>query len=190
MKKIPSLFERDWNGDRSRVLNKVTPGCEWVMEGHGVPTRKWDGTCCKVEAGLLHKRYDAKQGKTPPEGFVPAQEPDPITGHWPGWLPVRDVPEDRWFREAWNSLKSGTLKDGTYELVGPKINGNPEGYDQHTLILHGWQPFYRFPTPPTFETVRDFLEANVIEGIVWHNLDGRMAKAKRIDFGFPWGSRK
>ena len=43
MKKIPTMFERDWNGDRSRVVNQVHPGCEWVLAGEGVATRKLDG---------------------------------------------------------------------------------------------------------------------------------------------------
>ena len=29
MKKIPTMFERDWGGDRSRVTNKPHPDCAW-----------------------------------------------------------------------------------------------------------------------------------------------------------------
>src|ERR1700757_2258583 len=100
MQKIISLFQRNYDGDRL-VRDEVVPGAEWVLAGEGVATRKWDGTCCKVENGRLFKRYDAKKGKTPPDGFIPAQEqPDPNTGHWPGWLEVGDGPDDKWHREA------------------------------------------------------------------------------------------
>lgn len=71
-----------------------------------------------------------------PAGFEPAQPgPDPITAHWPGWLPVGDVPEDRWHREA--LATADTLPDGTYELVGPKMQGNAAHLDRHILIPHG-----------------------------------------------------
>jgi hypothetical protein len=117
MQKIISLFQRNYDGDRL-VRNEVVPGAEWVINGEGVATRKWDGTCCMIKDGELYKRYDAKQGKTPPQGFIPAQEPDTVTGHWPGWLKVGDGKEDRWHREAFeytNTLAAG-LPDGTYEL--------------------------------------------------------------------------
>jgi len=34
-----------------------------------------------VKDGVLFKYYDARKGKMPPTGFVPAQGPDPVTGH-------------------------------------------------------------------------------------------------------------
>jgi hypothetical protein len=103
MKKIISLFQRDRDGGRL-VRNEVTPGAEWVLEGEGVATKKWDGTACLIKDGKLYKRYDAKNGKTPPEGFIPAQEPDEKTGHWPGWLEVGNGPEDAWHRNAFDVL--------------------------------------------------------------------------------------
>ena len=56
MKKIPTIFERDWDGDRSRVLDKPSPGCEWVFNSEGVATRKYDGTCAAIINGSLFKR--------------------------------------------------------------------------------------------------------------------------------------
>lgn len=77
MKKIPSVFVRNYDGDRL-VRDEVVPGCEWVIAGEGIATRKWDGTACLVRGGKLYRRYDAKHGKTPPPGFDPAQDPDPF----------------------------------------------------------------------------------------------------------------
>ena len=65
MKKIISLFQRNYDGDRL-VRDELVPGAEWVAAGEGKATRKWDGTCCMVRDGVLFKRYDAKAGKTPP----------------------------------------------------------------------------------------------------------------------------
>lgn len=43
MKKIVSLFQRDYEGTRL-VLNQIVPGAEWVHAGEGTATRKYDGT--------------------------------------------------------------------------------------------------------------------------------------------------
>lgn len=180
MQKIMSLFQRNYDGDRL-VRDEIAPGAEWVPAGEGVATVKFDGTCCMVRDGKLFKRYDAKKGKTPPEGFIPAQEPDEKTGHWPGWLPVGDGPEDQYHREALETMEGTVLEDGTYELVGPKIQGNPEQFSFHRLVKHGTATFE--DEPRDFEGIKAFLEANGIEGIVWHHPDGRMVKIKGRDFG-------
>lgn len=185
VKKIPSLFKRRYDGDR-QVYDEIVPGSEWVAAGEGIATRKWDGTSCLVKGGKLYKRYDAKGGKVPPPGFEPAQEPDAATGHWPGWVPVGDGPEDRWHREA---IRGRTLiglppPDGTYELIGPKVNGGAEGVDAHGLVPHAlWEIV---GVPRTFADLRAWLDCHAMEGLVWHHPDGRMVKIKRRDFGLPW----
>ena len=181
MQKIISLFQRNYDGDRL-VRDEVTPSAEWVIDGEGFATRKWDGTCCLLKEGQLYKRYDAKNGKKPPEGFIPAQEPDTITGHWPGWLKIDDeAKEDKWFREGMVNTPIDELLDGTYELCGPRINGNPEGLETHTLIQHGNIVIDNLPR--TFYHISSYLSVAGIEGIVWHQPDGRMVKIKAKDFG-------
>lgn len=177
MQKIISLFVRNYDGDR-KVRDEIVPGAEWVAAGEGEATRKFDGTCCMVRGGKLFKRYDAKNGKTPPAGFEPAQEPDPVTGHWPGWLPVGDGPDDKWFREAWEV--NPPEEDGTYELCGPKIQGNPEQLNVHCLIRHGKAVLPNLPRD--YEGLREFFKDYPHEGVVWHHPDGRMVKIKKKDF--------
>lgn len=181
MKKIPSLFMRNYDGDR-RVRNEVVPGSEWVIAGEGTATRKWDGMAILLKGGEVFKRYDAKTGRTPPPDFVPAQpEPDKETGHWPGWVPAGD---DLRLKEA---LERGeyALADGTYELCGPKVGtrhgANPEELTRHVLIKHG---DYELPAcPRDYEGIRIYLRAGpYIEGVVWHHPDGRMVKIKASDF--------
>ena len=185
MKKTVSLFARNYEGDRL-VRDEIVPGAEWVASGEGVATRKFDGTCCLVRDGKLFKRFDAKAGKTPPENFEPAQpEADPKTGHWPGWVPVGDGPEDARHREAF-SATGGSLQDGTYELCGPKVQSNPERYESHVLIRHGCVVLE--DCPRTFDAIRDYLRSRDIEGVVWHHPDGRMVKIKGKDFGLKRGA--
>lgn len=186
MKKIISLFQRNYDTDRL-IRDQVVPGAEWVLNGEGVATRKYDGTCCMVRDGKLYKRYDVKKKRTPPEDFEPAQEPDPITGHWPGWVPVKDIPDDIYHREAFERLKDVYI-DGTYELCGPKIQGNPEGFDRHYLIMHGIDLL--LDAPRTFEELREYLKDEAIEGIVWHHPDGRRVKIKGKDFGYKRAENK
>lgn len=185
MKKMPCLFQRDFSDQRRPVLLRdVTPGCEWVLAGEGVATRKWDGTACLVRGGRLFKRYDAKINRktgerlTPPPGWEPCEpEPDPVTGHWPGWLPVGDEPESRWHREAFHA----PTPDGTYELCGPKVGRNPEGFAHHMLIRHG---VAQHPDAPRdFDGLRAWLEPRDIEGLVFHRADGAMVKIRKADFG-------
>jgi hypothetical protein len=182
VKKIISLFQRNYETDRL-IRDEIVPGAEWVIAGEGVATRKLDGTSCLIRDGRLYKRYDARQGKRSPDGFEPAQPaPDPITGHWPGWLPVGDGPEDRWHREA---LAAGTLPDGTYELVGPKIQGNPEHLDSNMLTPHGKEVLA--DAPRDFDALRAYLAERDIEGIVWWrdpaDPDCDKVKIKKRDYG-------
>ena len=174
MKKIRTIFKRD-EIKRNLVTQDPHPECDWVFNGEGVATRKWDGTCFMIRDGKLYKRYDAKHGKIPPPNFEPAQDPDPITGHQPGWILVGDGPEDKWFREA-----PSPGHDGTFELVGPRINGNPEGFESHALVAHG---YLQLDAPRTFDELKQYFKGKDIEGIVWHHPDGRMSKIKKKDFG-------
>jgi len=178
MKKIPTIFERDWEGDRSRVLDQPVPGCEWVFAGEGVATRKYDGSACMVEAGALWKRHEVRQGKQTPEGFRLVED-DLETGKTVGWVAVGDGPEDKWHRDAF--ARDMTLADGTYELVGPKVQGNPESFEQHTLVRHSDAESYIVPRD--YEGMRDLLAELGVEGFVFHHEDGRMAKIKGRDFG-------
>lgn len=193
MKKIISLFQRNYDGDRL-VRDELVPGAEWVVAGEGWATEKIDGTCCLVEDGELFKRYDAKKGKRPPDGFIAAQEPDEKTGHWPGWLKVSDGPEDQWYREAWQDRSLlldhwGVFTNRTCELVGPKVQGNPYGLTRHSLVPHGAVRLN--DVPRDFAGIRGWLAARPnVEGIVWWrdltDQDCDKVKVKARDFGLPW----
>lgn len=183
MKKVPTIFERDWKGDKSRVIDQVNPICKWVFDGEGVATRKFDGTAVYLMDGELYCRYDAKHGKKPPANFLPAQDAaDPETGHWPGWVPAGSDPQYQWQRKSYDFAKFHELLDGngTYEACGPHFQGNPEKYATDTLIRHGCE---KLDAPRFFNELAEWFKDKDIEGIVWHHPDGRMAKIKKRDFG-------
>lgn len=128
---------------------------------------------------MLYKRYEVKAGGTPPEHFDPANEVDPVTGKTQGWIPVGDGPEDQWHREAIEN--HGMPTDGTYELLGPKIQGNAENCSSHHLVPHGDEILE--DCPRTYDELKEYLSGMPFEGIVWHHPDGRMVKIKAKDFG-------
>lgn len=183
MRKIPTLFIRDFTNDNGRyVLPEVTPGCEWVLCGVGVATRKWDGTCVLArEDGTFAARREVKAGKTEPEGFV-AIEHDDTTGKTVGWEPAEQSGFAKYIAEA---TLGRQFEPGTYELVGPKVNGNPDGFPQHQLVRHGGA--HCDDVPRDFEGLRAYLLARpAIEGLVfWRDpadQDAGMVKIKRRDF--------
>jgi hypothetical protein len=181
MRKIPTVFLRDPVLHRV-LLEEVTPGCEWVLEGEGVATRKFDGTCVMIRADLevpsVFVRREVKPGKEPPAEWWEVDF-DEATGKRVGWEPASASGFVRFIEEA--LLRREPWKSGTYELCGPKINGNPEGLTGHHLIRHGSIVFYN--APRSFSELRVYLLAMPeVEGIVWHHSDGRMAKLKRRDF--------
>lgn len=181
MKKIISLFQRNYDGDRL-VRNEIVHGAEWVIAGEGIATRKWDGTCCLVRDGELFRRYEVKRGANPPHGFEPAGEVDQVTGKQQGWIAAGDGPQDQWHREAF----VGSFPDGTFELCGPKIQGNPEKLDRHKLIFHGMNGLD--DAPRDFGGIKAYLSKHDIEGIVWHHESKGMVKIKAKDFGIQRGT--
>jgi hypothetical protein len=179
MRKIPTIFIRDMGRQPALVIHQWHPDCLWVRDGEGAATVKYDGTCCMVRDGKLYKRRELRQGDTPPPDFE-STGTDENTGKTVGWVPVCDGPEDKYHREAFTAL----IADGTYELMGPKIQGNKSGYTKHTLVSH--EHAERIEAPRTFDVLCAWLKDQNIEGVVWHHPDGRMAKIKRRDVGFKW----
>lgn len=187
MKKIPTLFEREFDerGKLKRVLETPKPGFEWVFDGEGVATEKVDGACCAIIGGKFYKRFDAKEGRKIPDGAIPCMPMrDPYTGHWPHWLPVDfERGGDKWFVAAYKNSPWIT-EDGTYEAVGPHFQNNPYGLDEDCLEKHG--RIVIRDCPRTFEGIREYLRTHEIEGICFWRDGKPMCKIKRSDFGFKW----
>ena len=181
MKKISTLYKKDLN-DLSRVTNDLDPENQWVIDGEGIPTRKFDGTATTIINGEIYKRYDVKRGKQVPQGAIPCQDPDKFTGHWPHWVKCdRKKKEDQYFFEGFDSLSK--VEDGTYELCGEKVGINAEKIVGHTLIKHGSEVLSIDDF--SFEGLKNYLSNPDldIEGIVFHHkTDDRMCKIRKCDF--------
>jgi hypothetical protein len=187
MRKIPTIYQRDPATKLRHVMNEPHPDCIWVFDGEGTPTYKWDGTAVLIGGdGALWKRREIKKGQPAPDGFRQEGEVDPITRKRVGWvLCDRDDPTDRWHWEAYD--RAIDLTPGTYELLGPKVQGNPHDTQDHVLMPHGHGP--ELAPPTEFDALGAWLHQVTadmsppgFEGIVWHHPDGRMAKIKARDF--------
>ena len=181
MKKISTLFRKDPN-DLGKVINEINPVNQWVFDGYAIPTRKYDGTATAIINGELYKRYDVKHGRKIPEGAIPCQEADLITGHHPHWLKCdRKDNSNKYHFEAFDKLEN--KEDGTYELIGEKVQGNPENIQGHILVRHG-KTILELKSLD-FEYLKEYLSnpINDIEGIVFnHKTDKRMCKLRKSDF--------
>lgn len=208
MKKIKTVFKID--RETNTATTEVTPGAEWVLRGEGVATLKVDGSSCMVQDGELYKRYDRKlqskymkQLRANKEGFIVTEDmfnklpenaipcqphPDPVTYHHPHWVKIdSNKPEDSFHIEALESFKASgeKLEDGTYELIGAKVNNNPYGLHDHRLVKHGVE-LLNVPDR-SYEGIKEFLNNLNGEGIVFYSPEGEMFKIRRKDMpDMPW----
>jgi len=214
MQKIKTLFKID--PITHLLTEEVVEGSEWVINGEGTPYEKFDGTACMIRNNKLYRRFDRKVSKPAPEGWEPCEAEPNKSGHWPGWIPVSESnPQDKWHVEAFKNssvinpftdekiLLTSEWIDGTYELVGPKIQGNPYKINEHYLWIHNshdldgktWNHLVNVPR--NFSELKEYLtlanntsravfphtlEFEYFEGIVWHRDNGDMVKIRTKDF--------
>ena len=116
-----------------------------------------------------------------------ANIPDEITGHFPHWVLCDEKnPSDKYHIQAFNKQKP--LEDGTYELIGVHFQNNPYNLKEDVLEKHGIRILRNVPRD--YKGIKDYLENNYIEGIVFYRGNGEMCKIKRSDFGFEWNIKR
>jgi len=185
MQKIPTLFKR---GPDHKVIDEVTPGCEWVLAGEGVATEKLDGT--NVRITIRSGEWVRLEKRRNPSTLQRS------SGIKDGWY-VDANPDDRgdrWIYEAMAETPLASWPDGEHpcEAIGPKIQGNPLGLEKHVcvrfedmaLFYSSWSEGYSFDQLREIVLHLDssYAPGHPAEGIVFHHADGRMAKIKRKDF--------
>lgn len=208
MKKITTVFVI--NRETNLATADVLKGNEWVLNGEGDATVKFDGSSCLIKNGKLFKRWNRKLTKKAmknkrfaertgkefivdeslfrkvPDGAILCNESfDPKTLHWPHWIPVTDDAADKLHMEAFEALKAdGKVSDGTWEICGPKIRCNPHNFETHVLVKHGEVKVDIIDR--SFEGIKAFMENFDGEGLVFHHPDGRFAKVRAKDLGLEW----
>lgn len=205
MHKIVTLFKRDEDG-RHGVIPDWSPDAYKVIAGIGidyplVPTEKLDGTNIRLTV-RNHQVVRTEKRRNPTKDQKHAGIIDP-------WYADTspDDPSDAYLLEAAANVGAlSVLPNGEYsaEAIGRKIQGNPLDLDGHQAVvlaagngMNGWVHQLRDftlrldTTEPAdmFDYVRDYLATarsalnhdRPIEGIVWHDLRGRV-KIKARDF--------
>lgn len=185
MKKIPCLFSIDHEAHAATA--ELNPAAAFILGAESVRvTRKRDGQAMRLtENGKWLTRRAVNGNKKAPEGFILEQH-DPNTGKSFGWEPVEISSVTKAFKDAL-SRAEGPLEPGTYELCGPKLQGNPENLEHHVLFPHGGEEL-EFPSlndVPREEVkaaliprFREFAEQG-IEGVVFW-VDGSPAVKIRV----------
>jgi hypothetical protein len=194
MQKIPTIFKRDPNNMR-HITRELREDCTWVLDGEGIATRKFDGTCVMFDGEKWWARHTVKPHRKTGELHFPSPfvvvEDDPFTRKTVGWALAETSPFREWLHEAVvnaEALHKVVDQDywlvGTYELCGPQVNRNPEHFDRHVLIMHSHADQFE-NVPRDYDGLEEWLtegEGKEYEGLVFHHEDGRMAKIKGRDF--------
>jgi hypothetical protein len=207
MKKTPTIFDRDWNGNRGVIAKLV------VNPGGAEATEKIDGTNVRVTirtnvvdprlgaSSVYPVRLEKRRNPTKEQKKEGISEPWYVDAS-------RDDPADRFLFEALENTSIIDMPEGEWsaEAVGPKIQGNPLKLDHHRLFFFDRrrlplevcvpalddvpeQPWPTIDDEVYFASLRDYvcnrqsvINPDVkIEGIVWHGSDG-WAKIKAKDF--------
>lgn len=200
MHKIPLLFKTD--EQRKYVIPEVNRGAEWVFEEPTIAHRKYDGTCLMRDTEDWWSRRSTKE-PAKVKNFRPVVF-DAITGKHFGWEPISQSPFFKFWQEAigqqpldcdFLNMRDGAYELGTYELLGPKINGNPEKLKRHRLMPHknaqqlGDIQHLELDLVEDVEVAYAELKRTLfylpVEGVVFKNREmTKFAKLRRKDFDY------
>jgi len=198
MKKIPTLFDRDWNGNR-KVIAQLDPRLEGkeIDWSQAICTEKFNGTnvAFTIENNQVINYWKRKN---------PSKEEKKLNIE-PSYIEVDfEDPNTKYITKAiteymWKDFhKMYPIPNGLYsaELIGPKIQGNPYNLNFYYFIFFSIPDFiknYTFDMQSpnylllrnTLPLLKSHLNPNVsIEGLVWHFPDKSMIKIKTEDFDY------
>jgi len=185
MRKIKTIFERDWEGNRKVVDKYVIENPEILK--YATATEKLDG---------INVRVTIRNGVT--VRLEKRRNPDKIQkqkGITEPWYKDADEygPEDKWIFDALKNTDLAQLPDGEWsgEAVGVKIQGNPLNLENNRIVFFtlGQAPVFE-NVPIGFNELKEWLPQQKskygnncgIEGIVWHCENDDMFKIKLKDF--------
>ena len=190
MEKIPTIFDRNWDGDRK--VNSTLVLEDFDFE-NSIATEKLDGTNIRVT--IRNKTVVRVEKRRNPNKL---QKQQGIKEPW--YIEADELDKaDAYIFDAVKNTDFSNVPDGEWsaEALGEKIQGNPLNLIGHTLFifsLNDWKQKVVYQNVPTdFEELKKWLPEQKsifgdgcgIEGIVWHNLKtGEMCKIKIKDFNY------
>ena len=194
MKKMTTLYKQLFENlpnNKGRIFSGLSedtnPENDWVfIDPTTVAYRKLDGASAAVINGNIYSRYMSRQRKNTPAQIpikgIPAQPNiDEATQTHPYWVPAEAKGQGKHHYNAF--INQPDLPDGTYELIGPTVNGNPEQVAVNTLVAHdAAHLLVPLPTTITRESLKELILSKPWEGLVFRNSNDNMCKLRRIDF--------
>lgn len=186
MRKIKTIFDRNWEGDKTVVDRYVDPSLPQVLEG-ALATEKLDGMNVRITV-RNHTVVRVEKRRNPDK----IQKAKGIEEPW-----YVDADEfaagDKWIFEGVKGTDFSSIPDGEWsgELLGSSVQGNPLNLESHRIVFFslGQAPVFE-DVPTTYTELKEWLPAQKskygtdcgIEGIVWHCANGDMYKIKVKDF--------
>lgn len=184
MKKIKTIFNRNWKGD-GKITTEMTVDREILMIS--TATEKLDGTNVRITVrNHIVVRVEKRRNPTKLEKHKGIEEP------W--YIEATDGdPQDKWIFDGVKNTNFSNVPDGEWsgELIGTNIQGNPLNLDNNRIVFFslGQAPVFE-SVPTTYNELKEWLPLQKskygndcgIEGIVWHSPDGQMFKIKTKDF--------
>lgn len=188
MKKIKTIFERDWEGNKKVVpIPSAGVSLEVLALDRTVrATEKLDGTNIRVTV-RSNTVVRVEKRRNPDK----IQKHKGITEPW--YIDAPESAEDKWIMDAVRNTDFSAIPDGEWsgEAIGKNIQGNPLNLDKNVVVFFslGQAPVFE-NVPTTYDELKVWLPAQKskfgndcgIEGIVWHCANGDMYKIKVKDF--------
>lgn len=181
---VPTMFKRSAEGEHL-VIAEFTEGCEWCLTELSLVSLniKLDGTLCRIKNSLFYKKLSTGLVRVDPDNTA-----------------------DEYLCAAKrNAERTYPLPDGYYTAYGPKINGNPQGADDHYMIriapvdvslMVGFvatdiKRGFGISIDEFYNSVKQTLLESTVQGFIfmWEKPIMRpykMAQITRRDFGFNW----
>ena len=187
MEKIPTIFDRDWEGNKG-VVNR-TKVANPIPEG-AIATEKIDGTNVRVTV-RNHTVVRVEKRRNPDK----IQKHKGIEEPW--YIDASDSAEDKWIMDAVKNTDLTNIYDGEWsgEAVGTNIQGNPLNLDKNIVVFFSLMQCPIFTDCPRkaetlFEDLKEWLPRQKskygkdcgIEGIVWWLGGEPIGKIKIKDF--------
>ena len=189
MKKIKTIFERNWEGDRT-VIDKYIPEITSEVLAYDKTikaTEKLDGMNVRITV-RNHTVVRAEKRRNPDK----IQKHKGIEEPW--YVDAYEAePGDKYIFDGIKNTDCSQIPDGEWsgELVGKNIQGNPLNLDKNIVVFFslGQAPVFD-DVPTTYGELKEWLPKQKsklgndcgIEGIVWHCGNGEMFKIKIKDF--------
>ncbi len=185
MRKIPTIFDRNWEGDgniTTEYFQGITPE---TFEG-ALATEKIDGT--NVRLTIRNHTVVRVEKRRNPSKLEKAKG---LIDPW--YTDASESAEDKHIMSSVRGRDYSDTPDGEWsaEAVGPNIQGNPLNLEKNTVVIFsiGEAPIFE-NVPTSYEGLKEWLPKQKslygnncgIEGIVWHCRDDSMMKIKTKDF--------